>query len=134
MEFFNTFGGNPVSCAIGLEVLKVMKGENLQENAFRVGELLKTELRKLQKDFPLIGDVRGEGLFLGFELVEPNKIPATAKTAYLANRMKEHGVLISVDGPQNNVIKIKPPMCFNEENVEELMRYLKKIFREDYMK
>ncbi len=133
MEFFNTFGGNPVSCAIGLEVLKVMKEENLQENAFRVGELLKAELRKLQKDFPLIGDVRGEGLFLGFELVEPNKIPATDKTAYLANRMKEHGVLISVDGPQNNVIKIKPPMCFSEENAGELIRYLKKIFGEDYL-
>jgi 4-aminobutyrate aminotransferase-like enzyme len=147
MEFFNTFGGNPVSCAIGLEVLNVMKEEKLQENAFRVGEWLKSELRKLQKDFPLIGDVRGEGLFLGFELIEPlhkpihnnqknhssDKIPATDKTAYLANRMKEHGVLISVDGPQNNVIKIKPPMCFNEENAEELMRYLKKIFEENFM-
>ena len=63
-----------------------------------------------------------------------DKIPATDKTAYLANRMKEHGVLISVDGPQNNVIKIKPPMCFSEENAWELMRYLKKIFEEDFMR
>ena len=133
MEFFNTFGGNPVSAAIGLEVLKVIKDDNLQENALKIGEFLKSGLRNLQKTFPLIGDVRGEGLFLGFELVEPNKIPATAKTAYLANRMKTHGILISVDGPQNNVIKIKPPMCFNRENAVELLRYLRKILAEDFM-
>ncbi len=133
MEFFNTFGGNPVSAAIGLEVLKVIKEEKLQENALEMGAFLKTELRKLQQDFPLIGDVRGEGLFLGFELVEKGKIPATDKTAYLANRMKTHGILISVDGPQNNVIKIKPPMCFSRDNAEDLIRYLKKIFKEDFM-
>jgi 4-aminobutyrate aminotransferase-like enzyme/Ser/Thr protein kinase RdoA (MazF antagonist) len=134
MEFFNTFGGNPVSAAIGLEVLKVIKEEKLQENAFKIGEFLKSELRNLQKDFPLIGDVRGEGLFLGFELVEQGKIPATDKTSYLANRMKTHGILISVDGPQNNVIKIKPPMCFNQENAVDLIRYLKKILGEDFMR
>ncbi len=133
MEFFNTFGGNPVSSAIGLEVLKVIKEEKLQENAYLIGELIKKELNTLQKEFPLIGDVRGEGLFLGFELVELNKIPATNKTAYLANRMKEHGILISVDGPQNNVIKIKPPMCFSEHNALDLIRYLKKILKEDFM-
>jgi 4-aminobutyrate aminotransferase-like enzyme/Ser/Thr protein kinase RdoA (MazF antagonist) len=134
MEYFNTFGGNPVSAAIGLEVLKVIKEEKLQENALEMGAFLKTELRKLQQDFPLIGDVRGEGLFLGFELVEKGKIPATDKTAYLANRMKTHGILISVDGPQNNVIKIKPPMCFSQANAEDLIRYLKKIFNEDFMR
>ncbi len=133
MEFFNTFGGNPVSCAIGLEVLRVIKAEKLQENAFLIGELIKNALKELQKEFPLIGDVRGEGLFLGFELVEKNKVPATDKTAYLANRMKAHGILISVDGPQNNVIKIKPPMCFDAENAGDLMRYLRKILKEDFM-
>ena len=133
MEYFNTFGGNPVSAAIGISVLKVIKAEKLQENAYTVGEYLKSELRKLQKDFPLIGDVRGEGLFLGFELVEKGKVPATDKTAYLANRMKDHGILISVDGPQNNVIKIKPPMCFDIDNAKDMIRYLGKIFREDYM-
>jgi 4-aminobutyrate aminotransferase-like enzyme/Ser/Thr protein kinase RdoA (MazF antagonist) len=133
MEYFNTFGGNPVSAAIGLEVLKVIKEEKLQENALEMGEFLKAELRKLQQDFPLIGDVRGEGLFLGFELVEKGKIPATDKTAYLANRMKTHGILISVDGPQNNVIKIKPPMCFSKKNATDLVRYLRKIMLEDFM-
>jgi 4-aminobutyrate aminotransferase-like enzyme/Ser/Thr protein kinase RdoA (MazF antagonist) len=133
MEFFNTFGGNPVSAAIGLSVLKVIKEEKLQENALEMGAFLKTELSNLQKEFPLIGDVRGEGLFLGFELVEKGKIPATDKTAYLANRMKSHGILISVDGPQNNVIKIKPPMCFSLENAKDLIRYLRKIMKEDFM-
>ena len=133
MEYFNTFGGNPVSAAIGLAVLDVVKEEKLQENAYEIGEFLKSELRLLQKQFPLIGDVRGEGLFLGFELVEDGKIPATDKTAYLANRMSAHGILISVDGPQNNVIKIKPPMCFNQQNALDLMRYLTKIIKEDFM-
>ena len=133
MEYFNTFGGNPVSAAIGLEVLKVIKEEKLQENAFEIGDFLKSELKKLQSEYPLIGDVRGEGLFLGFELVEKGKIPVPEKTAYLANRMKAHGILISVDGPQNNVIKIKPPMCFSRENAEELIRYLRKILGEDFM-
>jgi 4-aminobutyrate aminotransferase-like enzyme len=134
MEYFNTFGGNPVSAAIGLSVLKVIKKEKLQENALEIGEFLKGRLVKLQKDFPLIGDVRGEGLFLGFELVEKGKIPATEKTAYLANRMKEHGILMSVDGPQNNVIKIKPPMCFSRENAEGMLRYLIKVMGEDFMR
>jgi 4-aminobutyrate aminotransferase-like enzyme len=134
MEYFNTFGGNPVSAAIGLEVLRVIKDEKLQENALEIGEFLKSELKKLQTEYPLIGDVRGEGLFLGFELVEHGKIPATDKTAYLANRMKTHGILISVDGPQNNVIKIKPPMCFSRENAVDLIRYLRKILGEDFMK
>ncbi|MBL7816734.1 MAG: aminotransferase class III-fold pyridoxal phosphate-dependent enzyme [Saprospiraceae bacterium] len=134
MEYFNTFGGNPVSAAIGSAVLTVIHDEKLQENALEIGEFLKTELRELQKDYPLIGDVRGEGLFLGFELVEQGKIPATDKTAYLANRMKAHGILLSVDGPQNNVIKIKPPLCFSRENAVDMLRYLRKIFAEDFMK
>lgn len=133
MEYFNTFGGNPVSSAIGLEVLKIIKEEQLQENALSVGEYLKSGLRDLQKKFPLIGDVRGEGLFLGIELVEENKIPATDKTGYIANRMKTHGILMSVDGPQNNVLKIKPPLCFNKENANELFYYLEKILRENFI-
>jgi 4-aminobutyrate aminotransferase-like enzyme/Ser/Thr protein kinase RdoA (MazF antagonist) len=134
MEYFNTFGGNPVSAAIGLATLNVIKQDRLQENALEIGEFLKKELRQLQINYPIIGDVRGEGLFLGFELVEKGKIPATDKTSYLANRMKTHGILISVDGPQNNVIKIKPPLCFSRENAEDLIRFLRKILGEDFMK
>ncbi len=133
MEYFNTFGGNPVSCAIATEVIKVVKREQLQENALRVGEYLKTGLKKLAKQFPIIGDVRGQGLFLGFELVDEGKNPLTAQASYLANRMKDHKILMSTDGKDDNVLKIKPPIVFTIENAEELLFYLKKILAEDFM-
>ncbi|MGY8916490.1 MAG: aminotransferase class III-fold pyridoxal phosphate-dependent enzyme, partial [Flavobacteriales bacterium] len=134
MEFFNTFGGNPVSCAIGAEVIKVVKRERLQDHALKVGEFLKSELKKLVTDFPIIGDVRGEGLFLGIELVDASMNPLAEHTDYLANRMKDHGILMSTDGPDHNVLKIKPPMVFTQENANELIYYLRKILAEDFMK
>ncbi|MET7030315.1 aminotransferase class III-fold pyridoxal phosphate-dependent enzyme [Sediminicola luteus] len=134
MEFFNTFGGNPVSCAIGAEVIKVVKRERLQAHALKVGEFLKSELKKLAMDFPIIGDVRGEGLFLGIELVDASMNPLAEQTDYLANRMKDHGILMSTDGPDHNVLKIKPPMVFTLENAKELIFYLRKILAEDFMK
>lgn len=133
MEYFNTFGGNPVSCAIGTEVLKVVKREKLQENAQTVGEFLKEKLRELATDFPIIGDVRGQGLFLGIELVNAAMEPLAKQTEYLADRMKDHGILMSTDGPDHNVLKIKPPMVFTKENAEELVFYLKKILAEDFL-
>ncbi len=133
MEYFNTFGGNPVSCAIGLEVLRTIKQEKLQENALLVGEFLKWELNKLAKQFPIIGNVRGEGLFLGFELVDENMNPLSEEADYLVNRMKAHGILMSTDGPDNNVLKIKPPIVFTKENAEELIFYLQKVFSENMM-
>ena len=134
MEYFNTFGGNPVSCAIGTEVLRTVKREKLQENALAVGEYLKTELKKLAQEFPIIGDVRGQGLFLGIELVDADLNPLAAQTDYLANRMKDHGILMSTDGPDHNVLKIKPPIIFTKENANELLFYLQKILGEDFMK
>ncbi|MEB8330705.1 aminotransferase class III-fold pyridoxal phosphate-dependent enzyme [Flavobacteriaceae bacterium KMM 6897] len=134
MEFFNTFGGNPVSCAIGAEVIKVVKREKLQAHALKVGEFLKLELKKLALDYPIIGDVRGEGLFLGIELVDAAMKPLADQTDYLASRMKEHGILMSTDGPDHNVLKIKPPMVFTQENAIELIYYLRKILTEDFMK
>lgn len=134
MEYFNTFGGNPVSCAIGAEVIRTVKRENLQENALKVGSFLKDQLRKLAHDFPIIGDVRGQGLFLGIELVDGALKPLSAQTEYLADRMKAHGILMSTDGPDNNVLKIKPPIIFTKENAEELLFYLRKILAEDVMK
>ncbi len=135
MEYFNTFGGNPVSCAIGMEVLKVIKEEKLQENAFKIGNYLKSELNKLAKDYPIIGDVRGHGLFLGFELIKDSTTlePAAAQTAYLANRMKNHGILMSTDGLYHNVLKIKPPIVFNQENADFLIEKLNKVLKEDFM-
>lgn len=135
MEYFNTFGGNPVSCAIGMEVLKVIKEEKLQENAFKIGNYLKSELGKLAKDYPIIGEVRGHGLFLGFELIKDKTTlePAAAQTAYLANRMKNHGVLMSTDGLYHNVLKIKPPIVFNQGNADFLIEKLNKVLKEDFM-
>ena len=133
MEYFNTFGGNPVSCAIGTEVLRVIRDEGLQENALKTGNYLKTELQKMQKEFPVIGDVRGQGLFLGIELTDSKLIPQTDKAAYLANRMKELGVLMSTDGLDVNVMKIKPPMVFSMSHADILLETLQVVFREDYM-
>lgn len=134
MEYFNTFGGNPVSCSIGTEVLRIVRDEKLMENGTEVGEYLKKELNELSSKYPIIGDVRGQGLFLGFELVDSNKKPLTQKTSYLANRMKELGVLMSVDGKYNNVIKIKPPMIFSKENANELITRLDTVFNDNYMR
>tara|TARA_R110002073_G_scaffold313380_3_gene485344 strand:- start:54759 stop:57788 length:3030 start_codon:yes stop_codon:yes gene_type:complete len=133
MEYFNTFGGNPVSCAIGAEVLQTVKREKLQENALEVGEYLKEKLKALQKEFPIIGDVRGQGFFLGIELVDSELQPLADQTDYLANRMKDHGVLMSTDGPDHNVLKIKPPIVFSKENAEDVILYLQKVLAEDFM-
>ncbi len=133
MEYFNTFGGNPISSAIGMEVLRVIKDENLQDNALTVGNYLKERLWALQKEFPVIGDVRGQGLFLGFELADKNKNPLTEKASYLANRMKDFAVLMSTDGKDNNVLKIKPPIVFSKENADELIFWLQTVLKEDYM-
>jgi 4-aminobutyrate aminotransferase-like enzyme/Ser/Thr protein kinase RdoA (MazF antagonist) len=134
MEFFNTFGGNPVSCAIATEVLREVKRGELQENALLVGEFLKSALKRLAIQFPIIGDLRGQGLFLGIELVDIEMNPLAEKTTYLINRMKEFGILMSSDGPDHNVIKIKPPITFTIENAKEIIFYLQKVFEEDFMK
>ncbi len=135
MEYFNTFGGNPVSCAIGLEVLRVIREEGLQQNALETGAYLTEGLKSLQRHYPIIGDVRGPGLFLGFELVrEPGTLaPATAQASYLANRMRELGVLMSTDGPFNNVLKIKPPMVFGKKEADFLLQMLERVLGEDGM-
>ena len=133
MEYFNTFGGNPVSCAIATEVLKTVKREKLQENTLQIGEFLKSELKQLSNEFPIIGEVRGQGLFLGIELVDAGLNPLAEQTNYLVNRMKDHGILMSSDGPDNNVLKIKPPLTFTKENAKDLLYYLRKILAEDFM-
>jgi 4-aminobutyrate aminotransferase-like enzyme/Ser/Thr protein kinase RdoA (MazF antagonist) len=133
MEFFNTFGGNPVSCAIGTQVLRTVREERLQENALSVGEFLKKELQELTKDYPIVGDVRGQGLFLGVELVDRKRNPLSERTAYLVNRMKAHGVLMSLDGPDHNVLKIKPPLVFSKDQGTELIELLQKVLNEEFM-
>lgn len=145
MEYFNTFGGNPVSCVVGRAVLRVVKQEGLREQALETGKYLIKQLDQLACEHPIIGDLRGEGLFLGFELVHPSIAPAAApndavrggyysafkEAAYLKNRMRELGFLMSTDGPDENVIKIKPPMCFSRANADQLVDYLDRVLRED---
>jgi 4-aminobutyrate aminotransferase-like enzyme len=134
MEYFNTFGGNPVSCAIGLAVLDVIEDEGLQENAAAMGELLLHGLRELQAEHPIIGDVRGRGLFLGFELVRDDELtPAAERASYLVNRMKEEGVLTSTDGPLENVIKLKPPIVFSKSNADYFLEKLATVLTEDFL-
>lgn len=136
MEYFNTFGGNPVSCAIGLEVLRVIRDEGLQQNARETGAYLTAGLRQLAGKFPIIGDVRGPGLFLGFELVKDPELltPAEAEAAYLANRMRELGILMSTDGPFHNVLKIKPPVVFGRKDADFLLETLERVLREDALR
>ena len=120
MEFFSTFGGNNVSCAIGLTVLEVVQEENLQAHALRVGEHLLEGLRELQREHDIIRDVRGSGLFIGVELVR-DLLPATREANRIANQMRERGILLGTDGPHHNVIKIRPPMPFSEANADQLL-------------
>ncbi len=134
MEFFNTFGGNPVSCAIGRAVLKEIQDLNLQNNALEIGNYLKQELKQMQIEFPILADVRGSGLFLGVEFLEKDVKPATHKAEYLGNRMKEKGILMSLDGPDNNVLKIKPPIVFDRNNAAFLLENLHLVLSEDFMK
>lgn len=133
MEYFNTFGGNPVSCAIGMAVLDVIAEEQLQENALRVGTHLMDGLHGLMEKHPLIGDVRGLGLFVGIELVLDREtlLPAPTQASYIANRMRERGILLSTDGPFHNVLKIKPPLVFTEANADFLVAMLDEILDED---
>jgi len=122
MEFFSTFGGNTVSCAIGLAVLDVVQEEGLQAHADRVGAHLLARLRPLVDRSPLVGDVRGSGLFIGVELVRDRKTlePATNEAAEIVNRLREEGILIGTDGPHHNVLKIRPPMPFTIEDADVL--------------
>jgi 4-aminobutyrate aminotransferase-like enzyme/Ser/Thr protein kinase RdoA (MazF antagonist) len=133
MEFFSTFGGNPVACAAGLAVLDVLRDEGLQDRALRVGKHWMTELRKLQECHPLIGDVRGSGLFLGIDLVRDrdSREPATEEADYVGNRLRECGILAGTDGPHHNVIKLRPPLIFSEGDADLFVRVLEAILLED---
>jgi 4-aminobutyrate aminotransferase-like enzyme/Ser/Thr protein kinase RdoA (MazF antagonist) len=133
MEFFSTFGGNPVACAAGLAVLKIVEEENLQARALRVGNYLKASLLSLQEQHPIIGDVRGSGLFLGVDLVlDPvTRSAATAQASYVVNRLRESGILTGTDGPFNNVIKVRPPLIISERDVDIFTESLRNILAED---
>ncbi len=133
MEFFSTFGGNPVACAAGLAVLDVLEEEKLQQNALRVGTHLIESLKTLQTRHALIGDVRGSGLFLGIDLVLDLKTRESAplQASYIVNRLRDCGILTGTDGPHHNVIKLRPPLVFSEADANLFVETLDAVLGED---
>lgn len=127
-EFFSSFGGNPVSCAIGNSVLQVIEEENLQEHAKQVGSYFIEQLLILQKKYSCIADVRGSGLFLGIEIINMNGEPDTQLASDIKNYLREQHILIGTDGPFDNVLKIKPPLSFTVENVDRTITVLRGFF------
>jgi 4-aminobutyrate aminotransferase-like enzyme len=132
MEYFNTFGGNPVSAAIGNAVLDVIEDERLPENAERMGHRILAGAIELSAEHELIGDARGLGLYLGIELVRDRGTlePADTEAAYVIERMRQLGVLVSTDGPFHNVLKIKPPLVWTESDADRLIATLDRVLRD----
>jgi len=132
MEYFSTFGGNTVSCAVGLAVLDVLRDEDLQAHALAVGTRLLAGLREVASRHRLIGDVRGSGLFLGVELVRDRETlePAAAEAEYVVNRLREERILIGTDGPLHNVLKIRPPMPFDLADADHFLTALDRILND----
>ncbi len=132
MEYFNTFGGNPVSCAVGLAVLDVIEDEGLQDSARVVGDHLLNRLRELATRHQLIGDVRGCGLFLGIELVRDRETlePAAEEATATIEAMRDRGVLLTTEGPFHNVLKIKPPMVWTTAHADIFVEVLDEVLAE----
>jgi 4-aminobutyrate aminotransferase-like enzyme len=133
MEFFSTFGGNTVSCAIGLTVLEVVQEEELQNHALIVGKRMIRGLSSLKERHEMIGDVRGSGMFLGVELVcdRDRREPATKEADELVNKMRERCILLGTDGPFHNVVKIRPPMQFSDSDADRLVTTMDQILIEN---
>jgi ethanolamine-phosphate phospho-lyase len=121
VEYFNTFGGNPVCAAAGLAVLDEIEKEGLQQNALDVGNYLKSLFQELQSRVEIIGDIRGSGLFLGIEIVRDRSTlePAASETSFICTTLKQkYHILSSIDGLNDNVIVVKPPLVFTKEDAD----------------
>lgn len=127
--YFNTFGGNPVSAAAGMAVLDVIENENLQENALEVGEYLQEGVRSIAKSCELIGDVRGNGLFIAIELVDNREArsPATAAATRIVNDLRDRGILTNTMGTDGNILKLRPPMVFQKDNADFFLGHLVEV-------
>jgi 4-aminobutyrate aminotransferase-like enzyme len=127
--YFNTFGGSPVAAAVGLAVLDVIEDEGLLENARRVGAQLQAGLHRLASRYPVIGDVRGKGLFYAVELVRDRQTrePAGAEARHIVNEMRRRGVLISKIGAGDNILKVRPPLVFSSANCEFFLETLDSV-------
>lgn len=131
-EYFSTFGGSTLSCRIGAEVLDIVDSEGLMANAKLRGEQLLLGLKTLQQKHPLIGDVRGMGLFIGVELVMDleTKQPATQVAQYLKNRLSERRILLGTEGPQDNILKIRPPLTIEEDDIQMILQFIDETLHE----
>eukprot|EP00658_Telonema_sp_P-2_P063456 TRINITY_DN5218_c0_g1_i3.p1 TRINITY_DN5218_c0_g1~~TRINITY_DN5218_c0_g1_i3.p1 ORF type:complete len:241 (+),score=68.56 TRINITY_DN5218_c0_g1_i3:208-930(+) len=129
VQYFNTYGGNPVAAAAGLAVLNIIDRDNLQENAKEVGRHLINNLMGLQQKHACIGDVRGVGLYVGVELVRDRTTlePAREETAVVMEKLRPMGILIGKGGAFNNVVRVKPPLCFTKEDADCLCNCLDSV-------
>ena len=131
-EYFSTFGGSTLSCRVGKAVLDIVDDEDLMENAKVMGDRLLGGLRQLQLKYPIIGDVRGVGLFIGVELVEDPETqqPATEIASYVLNRLREQRILMGSEGPHDNILKIRPPLTIETDDVDMILTVLGQVFSE----
>lgn len=127
--YFNTYGGNPVCCAVGMAVLDVIDDEDLVANAADVGNDVLGKFRELQSRHKLIGDVRGRGLFFGMDLVtkRDTKEPAKDAAKLIVNAMRQRGILMSKIGEYDNILKLRPPLCFSKDNADTLVSTLDEV-------
>ncbi len=128
-HYFNTFGGTPVACAAALAVLEVIEQEGLQAHALETGKYLLEGLKELATNQPLIGDIRGSGLFVGIDLVRnrESREPATDETHTAVNLLRQQGILIGSTGQHDNILKVRPPMVFSKENADHLLQKLQLV-------
>jgi len=128
-ELFSTFGGNPVACAAALAVLAVIEDEGLTQHAAEVGGYVRDGLLALQRRHPVIGDVRGEGLLLGAELVgdAETRAPAAGLAGQVTEAMRDRGILLGTTGPAGNVLKIRPPLVFRRDQADLLLEALDEV-------
>lgn len=124
--YFNTFGGNPVSCAAGLAVLEVIEKESLQQNALKVGEYLRERLAILQRDYPVIGGLHGSGLLQGIDIIKPGGALNPEMANHIVNHMRQNGVLIGTTGQNYATLKIRPPLVFQKKHAEILLAAMTK--------
>ena len=127
---FHTYGANPVACAAGRAVLKVIGRDDLIENAKTVGAELGKGLRSLKDKYEVIGDVRGTGFMQAIELVKDRetKEPAPEETAFVFERTREHGIVLSKSGTFKNVLRMVPPLCLSLDDVDQVLVAYDKSF------
>ena len=132
IAYFNTFGGNPVSCAIASAVMDVIEDEKLLDRAKETGDYFIDKLKGLMDKHPIIGDVRGRGMFIGIDLVKDRgtRQPHTKAAEHALSRFREEYILMQSDGPYENVLKIKPPLAFSKLNADHYVEVLDLILEE----